>query len=654
MKKTGNYTVRKTGRRRSGSTGRKVLLTSGILLVSFSVIVVAIILIGDGGQGPVLSGSGSSSGFVSGGEELSEVSSEDLSQESADSLMPVSSGIESIPVSPTPAITHGPMFFGQKNPVLLGGNFNRTLVIGAVISKALPASLNFTSVIYKGNQVLQAYNRPDALTFYDPADYSSVAGVLGFRGNNFRNSPSFGYTSMKEKKLEQIWERRMGGMPSSSWDFSWSGTGWTGQPVMIQWDEDVRRIMNLNQDKKNKEGLVEVITAAMDGKIYFYDLQDGKETRPAINIGVAVKGTPAIDPRGYPLLYVGQGDYPPKTPGGEMGFRVFNLIDQSLLHFQNTGKETRSYRNSWGASDSSPLIDAETDTLIYPCENGMIYTAKLNTVFDKQNGTISISPEFVDYKYKSSATTSQGIESSIAIYGSLGYFADNSGAINCVDLNTLKPVWSKRLDDDNDVTPVLQQEGDKLFLYCGTEVDNQKPIKGVYKGEAYVYKIDALTGETIWRNSYPAYTYNDPERSGNDINGGIMGSFIIGKGRYSNLVLVSICMTEGYSSGNTIAAFDTATGDLVWDYKMNHYSWGSPVDVYDSNGKMYVLMTDSVSQVHLVDGDTGERLHYIQIMKGFAGAEPVSGGNIESSAAVFGDYLVIGTRGGVLAGVRLR
>ncbi|MHB8961818.1 MAG: PQQ-binding-like beta-propeller repeat protein, partial [Saccharofermentanales bacterium] len=463
---------------------------------------------------------------------------------------------------PTPTVQPTSGVSLHTNPILLSGSFTKHLAMGSILKELLPSTLKFASQIYINSKAVTTYLRSNPITLYDPIDYNSVPGVLTFRGNNFRNAPSFGYADVQEKKLEQIWERSMGGMASSRWDFSWSGTGWTGQPVMVQWDEDVRRMMNLNADKKNKVGLIEVITASMDGNIYFYDLDDGIATRPAINIGVAVKGTPSIDPRGYPILYVGQGDYPPKGTTGKMGFRIFNLIDQSLMYFKDTGNETRSYRNSWGAMDSSPIIDGVADTLVYPCENGMIYTAKLNTEFDRAGGKISISPEFVDYRYKSLATGSQGIESSIAVYGSYGYFDDNSGTINCVDLNTMKPVWSRRLDDDNDVTPTLQQEGDRLYLYCGTEVDNQKAITGTYLGNAYIYKIDAMTGEIIWRNSYPAYTYNDVAKSGNDINGGIMGSFIVGKGNYSNLVIASVCMTEGYSSGNTLAAFDTATGDL--------------------------------------------------------------------------------------------
>ncbi|MHB1455086.1 MAG: outer membrane protein assembly factor BamB family protein [Saccharofermentanales bacterium] len=622
-------------RKRRRNARRKLLVTVLILIVCagivFSINFIYRNYLG-GGDSKVSSSAGSgSSASASGSEAPTE-----------------------IPTPATPTVEPTTAVSLHTNPILLSGSFTKHLAMGSILKELLPSTLRFSSQIYINSKAVTAYQRSNPIALYDPAEYNSVPGVLTFRGNNFRNAPSFGYADIKEKKLAQIWERSMGGMASSRWDFSWSGTGWTGQPVMVQWDEEVRLMMNLYDEKRNKTGLIEVITAAMDGNIYFYDLEDGKSTRPAINIGVAVKGTPSIDPRGYPILYVGQGDYPPNDASGKMGFRIFSLIDQKLMYFKDTWNETRSYRNSWGAMDSSPIIDGKADTLVYPCENGMIYTAKLNTVFDKAGKKISITPEFVDYRYKSSATASQGIESSIAVYGSYGYFDDNSGTINCVDLNTMKPVWSRHLDDDNDVTPTLQQEGDRLYLYCGTEVDNQKSITGTYKGNAYIYKIDAMTGEVVWRNSYPAYTYNDVAKSGNDINGGIMGSFIVGKGKYSGVVIASICMTEGYSSGNTIAAFDTATGDLIWDYKMIHYSWGSPVDVYTEDGSMYILMTDSISQVHLIDGSNGVGLDYIQIKHDFNGAEPTGGGNIESSAAVFGNILVIGTRGGVLAGVRIK
>lgn len=541
-----------------------------------------------------------------------------------------------------------------QNQILISDQFTNLLGMGSILSELLPSKYGYVSQIYHGSTPIGSFARQPKVSMYNPIEYSKVAGVLTFRGNNFRNAPSYGFAKLETKKLSQVWERSMGGMASSSWNFSWSGTGWTGQPVMVQWTDDIREMMNINAEKKAKKGLVEVITASMDGNIYFYDLDDGKATRPAIKIGVAVKGTPALDPRGYPILYVGQGDYPPKNKSGQMGFRIFNLIDQSLLYFKNTARDLRAYRYTWGSSDSSPIIDGNADTLMFPCENGMIYTAKLNTVFDKAKKQISIKPDFIDYKYKSSVNKSQGIESSLAVYGGYGFFADNSGTMNCVDMNTMKPLWTRRLDDDNDVTPTLQQKGDQLYLYCGTEVDNQKAIKGSYKGNAYVYKMDALTGKVLWRNSYSAYTYNDPANSGNDVNGGIMGSLVVGKGKYSNLVIASICMSEGYSSGNTLAAFNAETGALVWEYKMRNYSWSSPVDIYDEQGNLYLLMADAISQIHLIDGANGKMLDVIQIKKKFTTSSAVGGGNIESSPAVFGNTLVIGTRGGLLAGVRIK
>jgi hypothetical protein len=89
--------------------------------------------------------------------------------------------------------------------------------------------------------------------------------------------------------------------------------------------------MNINQDKKKKPDLKEVIYATLDGNIYFLDLEDGKPTRTPIRTGVPHKGSVAVDPRGYPLLYAGQGI--PQVAGKNVpiGYRIFNLITFFLL-----------------------------------------------------------------------------------------------------------------------------------------------------------------------------------------------------------------------------------------------------------------------------------------------------------------------------------
>ena len=61
------------------------------------------------------------------------------------------------------------------------------------------------------------------------------------------------------------------------------------------------------------------------------------------------------------------------------------------------GRDSLSYRGSWGAFDSSAVLNKETDTLINVGENGLIYKTKLNTKYDPISGTISISPKSRNY-----------------------------------------------------------------------------------------------------------------------------------------------------------------------------------------------------------------------------------------------------------------
>lgn len=554
-----------------------------------------------------------------------------------------------VTATPEPTITLGELQ-SWENPILKKSRFTQMYKPkGDVDAKYMPDVQGVKYSILSSNSVLPSFMRDYELFFQDPIRYQKVPGVLSFRGNNFRNAPSYGVVSFAEKKIEQIWERQVGGLQSSKWSFRWSGTGWTGQPVIIKWDDDVRELMNIYESKKNKSGLVEVVYATMDGNIYFYDLDDGKSTRDPINIKAPIKGTPAIDPRGYPILYVGQGDNaPPDSSMKDIGMRIFSLIDGKLLHFID-GNDPLALRTDWGACDSSPIIDGESDTLVWGSENGILYTAKLNTAFDKQAGTISINPVFTNMRYESSATTLHGIESSPAIYGKYAYWGDNSGILSCVDLMTMSPVWTKPLDDDTDVTPVLSHESDGIYLYTGTEVDFQKRITGTYLGDAFVYKIDALTGKTMWRNSQKCWTKNDEENVGNDINGGVMGTPIVGKNNIDNLVIFSFCMTNGLYSGNILVAFDKKGGQVVWSYPSGRYTWSSPVDVYDENGDAYIILADTGSNLMVLNGSNGKELFVGEIKKGNG-----SGGIIESSPAVYNDTLVIGTRTGVIAGMKLK
>lgn len=551
-------------------------------------------------------------------------------------------------LSPTPEPTPTPTPTPRAwNPQLLPATEQTPITPGAPAAGLSPADQQISTTIFDDQfQTIPSYSRVHSLALLEPLFYNQVPGVLTFRGNNFRCAPAFGLVSLTDKTLVQTWEKGIGSLPSSSWSFSWTGTGWTGQPLLVQWDDNVRNIMNINPEKKSKDDLVEVIYATLDGHIYFLDLDDGQPTRDPIKIGAPIKGTPCVDPRGYPVLYVGQGDKNENVNG--IGFRVYNLIDQSLLLYRNCSTDP-SYRTSWSACDSSPLFDAAADTLIYPNENGLIYTARMNTRFDVANAQLTIDPEFTTYRYKTPGMSLHGIESSIAVYSHFGYFSDNSGQFNCVDLNSMEAVWSRKLEDDSDVTPILSHEGDRLAVYTGTEVDWQKDIVGNYQGTAFVYKMDAMTGAILWESSVPCWTKNAANQ-GDDINGGVMGTPILGKQKLDDLVIFSFCMTNGIYSGNSVVAFNRTDGSQVWEYEMVQYSWSSPVDLYDADGNGYIIIPDSTGQLHLIDGRTGERLDVLQLTRGQSGDKA---GNIESSCAVFGNRLVVGTRGNVIVGVTI-
>lgn len=537
----------------------------------------------------------------------------------------------------------------NQNPLLYPGSASGTAVIipENIISSANPSSRGLTQSVLNNGNIISDFSRGDLISMGDPLLYSDLAGITTFRGNNFRNCASFGYAPSEPNNLEVIWEYSgLGTKLSSDWSFEWTGVQWTGQPLIVRWDESVRRSMNIYESFKDQE-LVEVIIAALDGKVYFFNLADGAMTRDPIDVGCSIKGTPAVDPRGYPLLYVGQADE--NSGNSEFGMRIFSLIDGSRLYYCNN-IDTSSYRVNWGASDSSPIIDAASDTLIWPSENGFIYTFKLNTVYEKGSSSISISVEPYNFKYifnDSHKGATVGVESSIAVYNGYGYFCDNDWNLICLDLNTLQMVWQFKLGDDTDVSPVIEEENGIPYLYICTEVDGQGGVVGEYSGAAYTYKINGLTGEVIWQTSQPCYT-NNGETSETDNTGGCLGNPIVGKKGISNLVIFTYSRTQSLIDGNRLVAYDKLTGNTVWTYEMNKYSYSSPVDVYDKEGNGYILIGDSYGQIHLVDAQTGERITHILVNSDVTGQA-----FFEASAAVYEDTLVIGSVTGSIYAVKI-
>ena len=455
-------------------------------------------------------------------------------------------------------------------------------------------------------------------------NYSKIKGITTFRGNNYRDTASYGNATITENKLEKIWTNTIGKIDG------WGGVGWNGQPAIITWDDDVKIKMNLYEKFKQKENFTEVIYGALDSYVHFYDLETGEETRNKIKIPSCIKGSITIDPRGYPLLYIGQGIDTNSGESVKMGYFIFSLIDGKELCFIN-GRDKFAYIG-WGAFDGNPVIDADTDTMFLPGENGIIYVVKLNTDFDKVNGRISINPQITRYRYTIN-NKAAGTENAMTIYKNYAYFINNHGYVQCLDLSALTPVWLHYMEDDCDATLGLEEENGEVMLYASSEVDRRRQA-----APAYIRKINGITGEKIWEYQIECnYDAN--------VNGGFLSSPIVGKNEISDIVIFNASKTVGksFNSGKMIA-LKKSTGELVWEKDLSIYSWSSPTAVYNEDGKAYIIFCDAYGKIHLINGKTGETLYVLN----------TGGGNMEGSPAIYNDILVIGTRGQKIYGIKIK
>lgn len=162
--------------------------------------------------------------------------------------------------------------------------------------------IDYTEVQVNGALLenISEYVPENPISFDSGKKYSDVNGIITFRGNNFRDTAAYGSAGLKEKTLTEKWTKDTGSLSSEG--TVWTGSGWTGQPLIQKWPKEIRAHMNMYDWAKDQDKLTEVIYACMDGYVYFLDLATGKETRDALYLGYTFKGSGALDPRGYPIL----------------------------------------------------------------------------------------------------------------------------------------------------------------------------------------------------------------------------------------------------------------------------------------------------------------------------------------------------------------
>lgn len=503
------------------------------------------------------------------------------------------------------------------------------------VSSSDPANWGISWEIFRDNTAVTDFTRTAPISFGQPDNYFRLPGISAFRGNNYRNSATYGTADITQETLTEAWSFQTTTLAGSNW----SGSGWTGQPLIVKWDDQTKKLMNLYPQKQEKEDLVEVIYATLDGHIYFLDLDDGSATRDPVNIGLCFKGAGSLDPRGYPLMYVGAGDA--NASGQRPRMYIISLIDGSIL-FEYGHQESLSLRtdnDNWCAFDSSPLVHAVTDTLIWPGESGILYTMKLNTSYDKAAGTITVAPnEIVKTRYTTSRSTSEsywlGYEASVNIVENYLYVSENGGMFYCVDLNTMELVWAQDTKDDSNSTPVFERTAeDAGFIYTAPSLHWTQT--GDATGTISIYKLNAITGEIVWQKPYNVHTVSG-------VSGGVQSTPLLGKPGtdLEGMIIYTIARTPEEYSG-IMVALDTKTGTELWRMDMTNYAWSSPVAVYEEDGSAYIVVCDSMGYAMLVDA-RGNLLYTISL-----------GGLIEASPAVYEDMLVVGTRKEKICGVKI-
>ena len=490
----------------------------------------------------------------------------------------------------------------------------------AFVSDTDPANWEMEWEIVVGDEEVTSFQRRDPI-FFEDGDYFALPGVAGFHGGNYRTGANYGIANIVDGKITQLAKTNVNSFIA---DPDWAGCGWTGQPLVAQWDAETRTTMNLYEDKKEKDGLVEAIYAKLDGYIHFIDMEDGSATRDPVYIGSVFKGSGALDPRGYPILYLGAGLSVSSAP---QCIYAVSLIDGTIL-YKLSGDHKDAHRY-WYGFDGNPLVDAETDTLIWGGENAVLYTIKLNTQYDKAAGTLTMNPDppvvsIYTSKY-SRAERYSGYESSVVAADHYLFLGDNSGLLQCVDVNTMELKWVQDLQDDINATPLLEWiSEEECYLYAAPSVDYND-------GNVSVYKLDALTGEILW--TYDAKCIDDSA-----FPGGVMGSPLLGQtgSDMEGMVIFCIGRTPTYRSAQIIA-FDKKTGEILWQQEAGNNVWSSPVALYTEEGEGYIFLADISGTCYLLKGENGELIDTLEMNR-----------TVESSPVAIGNKILLGTRPAVV------
>jgi outer membrane protein assembly factor BamB len=438
----------------------------------------------------------------------------------------------------------------------------------------------------------------DPAGFTKPYPNATIEGLLTFRGNPSRSY--YGSGPVPRTAPEVLHRFPDEPMCKESTNLGttkvWCGMGWTGQPTIAVQDDRTWAVFG-----------------GYDGHIHFMDADTGERILPDVETGDIIKGTPTIDPAGYPLVYAGSRDdllriIAVDRPG--QAEVLWTLDSESVA--------PNLWNDDW---DSSPIILG--DYMLEGSESSRFWVIKLNRSYDEQ-GKVQVAPEVVytDPVWDEEVLAANGdehasVESSIAVYENTAYFGTSAGLIWGYDVSDLdggkepNPVFRFYTAGDNDPTPVIDEEG---MLYVAGE--NDRP--GARADEVgQLTKLDPTNtaNPIVWK-------FNETNTTG-----GIYGT----PGVVGDTIVVTT------DSGRLIG-LDRGNGEVKWERKLAGPAWASPVIVDD-----VLLVGDCLEGgFHAYDMSDPD------VVPPELWSVNLDGTCIEATPAVWDGKIYIGTRGGYL------
>ncbi len=476
-----------------------------------------------------------------------------------------------------------------------------------------------------------------------PAAYApintSFAGLTMFRGNAHRAWYGEGPVPKAPRVLWRFPQDGAMSMSSSEGGESrvWSGTGWTGQPVVAE-----------------REGMTQVMFGAYDGALHFLDADSGERFLPDIPTGDLIKGSVMLDPDGYPLLYSGSRDNL---------FRVVALDRETptVIWSMNAADVPHPvWNNDW---DASALVVG--DYLFEGGENSYFFIVKLNRGLDG-GGKVRVDPKVLlafpaydDALFAAVGDRMVSIENSPAVHldpkrGDRVYFANGGGRVVGLDINALglsqagygpggqaPGTWEQGVGppsgptprplpylpnpegapfpvvftfwtgDDVDASIVIDDEG---RLYVAAELERMLPRA---KEVGQLMKLDP------YRPDQPlVWSVKDPARGD---KGGIWATPAI----YGDMLYVP-------THTGRLLGVARDDGRIVWEKPFTYHAWGSPLVVHDT-----LIVGDTDGWIHAYDVSNPTidppELWAVQIP---------GGGAVESTPALWHGRLYVGSRNG--------